>query len=127
MALLDWILVAFGAGIALTGVWIELRPERVVMLWSSQSGMNESGDWKLDAEPLRLIRRLGACFVFMGMFFAVQMTVDLTRLPWWTGTAGGLVASITAMVLVHRKARREQRRRGPVRQTRLPAKALELR
>jgi hypothetical protein len=122
MALLDWILVAFGAAVTLTGGWIVLRPERVVSHWSGQTR-----GWQLDSGALAQIRRLGSCFVFMGMFFAVQMTVDLTQLPWWTGTAGGLTASIASVILVNARVRRQQRRRGPVRQSPLPAKALELR
>ncbi len=74
------------------------------------------------------IRVLGSCFLFMGSFFAIQMTVDLTRLPWWTGTIGGVVAAIFAVTLVRgRVSRRRVRHQLPYAQQSLPKKVLELR
>jgi hypothetical protein len=64
----------------------------------------------------------------MGAFFALQMTIDLTGLPWWTGTLSGLAAAITAVTLVSARVRGKQhRRRRFVQQTPLPGKVLELR
>jgi len=74
------------------------------------------------------IRVLGSCFLFMGSFFTIQMTVDLTRLPWWTGTIGGVVAAIFAVTLVRgRVSRATPRRTRPYSQQTLPKKVLELR
>jgi hypothetical protein len=63
----------------------------------------------------------------MGAFFALQMTVDLTQLPWWAGTISGLVTAITAVAMVYARVRRQRRSvRRVIQQTPL-AKALELR
>ncbi len=136
MALLDWIFVIFGAAVALTGAWIQLYPERIIpglvqpglgqLDRQHQSGQNP--DWQLEPGARKQIRLLGACFLFMGTFFALQMTTDLTRRPWWIGTLSGLVSAIAAVTLVYRQVRRQQRRsRRAVPQSRLPEKALELR
>jgi hypothetical protein len=45
MALLDWILVVFGAAVALAGGWIQLHPERVVPLLG---GKSQEANWPLD-------------------------------------------------------------------------------
>ena len=125
MALLDWILVAFGAAVALAGSWIQLHPERVV---PSHTGARQSPDWQLDPAALSQIRLLGACVLSMGAFFALQMTIDLMRLPWWTGTLGGLVAAVASVAGTHARVRRQQRRcRRSIQQPPLPRKALELR
>src|SRR5208337_5483035 len=100
MAHLDWILVAFGAAVALTGGWIQLRPEQIFP--------RPAQSWPLDPGALRQLRRLGACFLFMGAFFALQMTSDLTRLPWWSGTVGGLAVGIASVRLVQVWVRRQQ-------------------
>jgi hypothetical protein len=125
MALLDWIFVIFGAAIGLTGSWIQLHPERVV---PHQSGARQSSGWQLDPAALFQIRLLGACFLFMGTFFALQMTIDLMRLPWWIGTLSGLVTAIAAVAWVHARILREQHEgRRSIQQSPLPEKALELR
>jgi uncharacterized membrane protein HdeD (DUF308 family) len=121
MALLDWILVVFGAAVALAGSWIQLHPERVIP-------NQPPPDWQFDPGALSQIRLLGACFLCMGAFFALQMTIDLMRLPWWTGTLSGLATAITAVAVIHARVRRQQRqRRRSIRQPPLPRKALELR
>jgi len=102
MAHLDWILVAFGAAIALAGGWIQLHPEHIYP--------RPTDSWPLDAGALSQLRRLGASFLFMGVFFALQMTIDLTRLPWWRGTLGGLFAAIAAVLLVQAVVRGQRRR-----------------
>jgi hypothetical protein len=117
MALLDWILVVIGIAIAFTGSWIQLHPERI----------SPSQDLQFDSSSLAQIRRLGACFLFMGDFFACQMTVDLIRLPWWMGTLGGMVTGIAAVLLVSVRSRRRQSHRRFVQQSHLPEKVLELR
>jgi len=125
MALLDWILVAFGAAVALAGGWIQLHPERVV---PSQTAPPQNPDWQLDPAALAQIRLLGACFLCMGAFFALQMTIDLMQLPWWAGTLSGLVAAFAAVTGIHARVRRQQvRRRRSIQQSPLPRKALELR
>lgn len=126
MVLLDWILVVFGVAVAATGSWLQLHPERILPAQSRDAAWAES---QMDARAMRQIRVLGSCFVFMGAFFAVQMTVDLTRLPWWTGTIGGFAAAIVAVTLVRgRVSRRRARHRQPfVQQASLPKKVLELR
>ncbi len=126
MVRLDWIFVVFGAVLALTGGWIQLHPERVV---PGQPGPHQSGpDWQIDPAARVQIRLLGACFLFMGAFFALQMTIDLVGRPWWTGSLSGLVTAIAAVTLVHARVRRQQRRgRRIVQQSPLPGKVLELR
>jgi hypothetical protein len=125
MALLDWIFVVFGAAVALTGSWIQLHPERVV---PGSSGERQSSGWQLDPVALSQIRGLGACFLFMGAFFTLQMTIDLAHLPWWTGTLSGLVTAIAAVALVHGRVRRQQRNgRRSLPPSPLPEKVLELR
>jgi hypothetical protein len=52
------------------------------------------------------VRRLGACFVFMGAFFALQMAINLTRLPWWAGTLSGLAAGILTVRALSAQVRR---------------------
>jgi uncharacterized membrane protein HdeD (DUF308 family) len=130
MALLDWIFVVFGAVLALTGGWIQLYPERVIP-GQPQPGRSQpcqSPDWQLDPGPRAQIRLLGACFLFMGTFFALQMTIDLTRRPWWIGTLIGLVAAVAAVILVYGRIRRQQYRgRRAIQQSPLAEKALELR
>lgn len=127
MASLDWIFVFFGAAVALTGGWIQLHPERVIP-GHGQGGPSQLGDWQLEPAARAQIRLLGACFLFMGAFFALQMTVDLTQLPWWAGTISGLVTAITAVALVYARARRQRRSgRRVIQQPPLAAKALELR
>jgi hypothetical protein len=119
MALLDWTLVAFGAAIAVAGGWIQLHPQRLYP--------QQSRGWQPDPNALAQIRLLGGCFLFMGVFFALQMTADLARLPWWTGTLSGLAMSVLAMKLVNAWVRRQRRRRGSIEQPSLPKKILELR
>jgi uncharacterized membrane protein HdeD (DUF308 family) len=139
MALLDWIFVLFGAAVALAGGWIQLYPERVIPGCAasahgehgrSESRQNQSSqihDWQLDPGPRAQIRMLGACFLFMGTFFAFLLTTDLMRQPWWTGALGGLVAAIATVVLVYRRVGRQQRRgRHAIQQSPLAEKALEL-
>ena len=124
MALLDWILVVFGAAVALTGSWIQLHPERVI----PNPARDPRPDRQLDPSALSKIRLLGACFLAMGAFFALQMTIDLMRLPWWTGTLSGLAMSITAVCAIHaRVCRRTRQPRRSIQQPPLPRKALELR
>jgi hypothetical protein len=120
MALLDWIFVVFGLAVALAGSWIQLHPERIYP--------RQAEGWPLDPAALAQIRILGACFLFMGTFFAAQMTIDLARFPWWTGTLCGSVFAITAMTLVRTRVQRQQRHcRRFVQQSPLPEKTLELR
>ena len=89
MALLDWILVAFGAAVAVAGSWIQLHPERVV---PGRTGPRKSG-LELDPAALAQIRLLGACFLCMGAFFALQMT--MTSCGFLGGPdLSGLVAAI---------------------------------
>jgi hypothetical protein len=122
MALLDWIFVVFGVAVALAGSWIQLQPERIYPRQAREPG------WPLDPALLSQIRLLGACVLFMGAFFALQMTIDLTRLPWWIGTISGFVTAIAAVTLVSARVRRQQRLlRHPVQQSSLPHKVLELR
>jgi hypothetical protein len=117
---LDWIFVAFGAAVALTGGWIQLHPQRIFP--------RREQPWPLDSSALAQLRRLGACFVFMGVFFALQMTTDLTGLPWWSGTVGGLILSIAAVSLVPAiVVRGQQRRHRAVQQGPMAKKALEMR
>jgi hypothetical protein len=118
MALFDWILVVFGLAIAFTGCWIQLHPERI----------SPGRELEFDSSALAQIRRLGACFLFMGDFFACQMTIDLSKLPWWMGTLSGLVTATLAVIVVSVRVRRGQvHRRGFAQQTSLPPKVLELR
>jgi uncharacterized membrane protein HdeD (DUF308 family) len=125
MALLDWILVVIGVVIGFAGSWIQLHPERVV---PSQMRAGSTQNWPLDSSALSQIRLLGGCFLFMGIFFALQMTIDLTQLPWWIGTISGLVMAIASVMLVRMRVRGQQhKRRRVVMQTRLPEKMLELR
>lgn len=125
MAGLDWILVAFGAAVALAGGWIQLHPEDIV---PRQNGLGQLSDRQLDPAARTQLRWLGACFLFMGTFFALQMTVDLTRRPWWAGSVSGLVISTAAVSLVYARVRRQQgRNRRTVQQSPLGKKALELR
>jgi uncharacterized membrane protein HdeD (DUF308 family) len=119
MAVSDWILVAFGAAIAFAGCWIELHPERILP--------GPAGEWRLDHSALGQIRLLGGCFLFMGVFFALQMTTILERLAWWMGALGGLAASVAAVALVDSRRRRQQRRHGAIAQRPLAGKVLELR
>jgi hypothetical protein len=120
MALLDWTFVVFGLAVALVGSWIQLHPERIYP--------RRAEGWPLDPAALAQIRILGACFLFMGTFFAAQMTIDLARLPWWTGTLCGLVAASTAMTLIKTRVQRQLRhRRLFIQQSPLAEKTLELR
>jgi hypothetical protein len=120
MALLDWILVVFGLAVALAGRWIQLHPERIYP--------RQAEGWPLEPGALAQIRLLGGCFLFMGVFFAAQMTIDLVRLPWWTGTICGFIAAPIAMLVVQAQVHRQQRyRRHFTQQSPLPAKTLELR
>jgi hypothetical protein len=95
---MDWMLVVLGAAITLPGSWIQLNPERLFP-------MND-GSWRPDRASLMKVRRLGACFVFMGAFFALQMAINLTRLPWWAGTVSGLVAGILTVRALSAHGRR---------------------
>lgn len=95
----DWVLVAFGGVVSLTGGWIQLHPERVLPLPANR---------QLEPAVLAPIRRLGACFLFMGVFFALQMSFDLTRRPWWGGTLSGLVTAVAAVLMVDARIRRRQ-------------------
>jgi hypothetical protein len=125
MALFDWIFVAFGAAVALGGSWIQLHPERVI---PRLSGSEQSASWQLDPAALSQIRLLGACFVFMGTYFALQMTIILTHFPWWIGALGGLVTASSAVALVRVRIRSQQQQgRNSIQQTLLPKKVLELR
>jgi hypothetical protein len=125
MALLDWILVAFGAVVALAGGWIQLHPERLV---PSQSGPRQNPDWQFEAGALAQIRLLGTSILCMGAFFTIQMSIDLVHLPWWMGTLGGIATAIFAVLMIGIRVRRQQRqRRCSIQQSRLPRKALELR
>jgi uncharacterized membrane protein HdeD (DUF308 family) len=108
MALLDWTLVVFGAVIAFSGGWIQFHPERLYP--------RHSRSYWHDAGALEQIRTLGGCFLFMGCFFAVQMTTNLVRLPWWTGTISGLLGSVAAVKLAGARVR-EQRLRAARRVT----------
>jgi uncharacterized membrane protein HdeD (DUF308 family) len=119
MALLAWTPVAFGVGIALTGSWIQLHPERILPRPVER--------WRLDPAALAQIRLLGACFLFMGVFFALQMTTNLKRLPWWMGTLSGLGASIATVALVDAQVRRQQRRSTTIQRSPMAEKTLELR
>jgi hypothetical protein len=121
MALLDWILVAFGVAVALAGGWIQLNPERVV------SGSQRNPGWQLDARTLSQIRLLGSCFLSMGTFFALQMTIDLVRLPWWTGTLSGIAAAVVAVTMVRARVRRQRFSPRDFSQQTSPQKTLELR
>jgi hypothetical protein len=100
MALLDWTLVVFGTAVALTGSWIQLNPHRLFPF--------EDGHWNVAPAAIAQVRRLGASFVFMGTFFALQMTIILSRQPWWTGTLSGLFAASAAVALLRSRARRKQ-------------------
>lgn len=122
MALLDWILVVFGLAVAFAGSWIQLHPEHIYPSQARQPG------WPLDPGLLAQIRLLGGCVLFMGAFFVLQMTIDLTRLPWWMGTLSGLLIAIVAVALVSLRVRRQQSPpRHFVQQSELPKKVLELR
>jgi hypothetical protein len=114
MVFSDWILVAFGAAIALSGGWIQLHPERILP--------RQAGRWRLDPTALAQIRLLGACFLFMGVFFSMQMTIDLKRLPWWIGTLSGLGSALAGVAAVDARRRRRVAQRSP-----LAGKTLELR
>lgn len=133
MVRLDWIFVVFGAVVAFTGGWIQLHPERVVPGHSGprqpgEGGPNQLASWQIDPAARVQIRVLGACFLFMGVFFTLQMTVDLMGRPWWIGTLSGLVISIAAVTLVHARVRRQHHRGRPIfQQSPLPGKVLELR
>jgi predicted small secreted protein len=120
MASLDWILVAFGAVVAITGGWIQLQPERIY------PRLDEA--WPMDPKAVSQIRRLGASFLIMGAFFALQMTADLTQFPWWNGSLAGVTAAIAAVSLVQMRVRSKRRHaRKAILQTALPKKILELR
>jgi len=115
IAVQDWIFVAFGAVVSLTGGWIQLHPESILP--------RQSEDWRWEPTALTQIRRLGACFLFMGAFFALQMGFDLARRPWWSGMLCGLVTAVAAVALVGAQSRRQR----ILRQSPLPEKALEAR
>jgi len=107
--------VGFGAVVSLTGGWLQLHPEGILP--------RQDEGWQWEPTALAQIRRLGGCFLFMGVFFAMQMGFDLARRPWWIGTLCGLAIAITAVVLV-----RAQSRRGRVdKHSTLPEKVLEVR
>jgi len=113
--------VIFGAAIALTGGWIQLYPERVVPGQSQPvpSQLGQRPDWQLEPGARSQISMLGACFLFMGTFFALQMTTDLARCPWWIGTLSGLATAIAAVTLTYGRVRR--RRRGTASSSAVPA------
>jgi hypothetical protein len=88
MNYLDWLLVLFGAAVAVCGGRLQLRPERIF------PGKKRA---ELGQRALGQLRLLGGSFLFMGVFFSLQMAVDLIRLPWWTGTLSGLAVAIAAV------------------------------
>ena len=115
IALQEWIFVGLGAVVSLTGCWLELHPEGILP--------RQGEGWQWAPAALAQIRMLGACFLFMGVFFAVQMSFDLARRPWWIGTLSGLAMAIAAVVLVSAQSRRRRAdKRSP-----LAEKALESR
>jgi hypothetical protein len=131
MALLDWIFVVFGVAVAIAGSWIELHPERIVPGHDIPGQSGDAANFleaQLDRRAFTQIRLLGASFLFMGVFFAFQMTVDLVGLPWWTGTISGFVIALLAVTLVGTRAKRKHRsHRYFVHQASPPKKVLELR
>ncbi len=86
MLLLDWLLVLFGALVALVGLWMRRKPGQVFALAGASPNQ--------DVELLAQVRLLGGCFLLMGAFFAVQMAVDLAHQPWWIGTVGGVAVAM---------------------------------
>jgi len=115
----------FGAAVAVGGSWIQLHPEHVI---PRQSGPNRSSNWQLDPAAISQIRLLGACFLFMGTSFTLQMTIILTHLPWWTGALSGLVTASVVVALVRvRIGRQQPKGRSSIHQTLMPKKVLELR
>ncbi|PSH03884.1 MAG: hypothetical protein CXZ00_09890 [Acidobacteria bacterium] len=123
MAIFDWILVIFGIAIALAGSWIQLHPELVFPREARVQG------WRLEPYQLAQIRLLGASILFMGAFFALQMTINLIGLPWWIGSIGGFIAAIAATVWTKIKIRRQQQQKNCrcVERSSLPQKVPELR
>jgi hypothetical protein len=125
MDYLDWIFVFFGTLVALAGCWIQLHPERII---PGHSGPRQLPNKRLNPAELTQIRLLGASFVFMGSFFAVQMTIDLIHCTWWKGTIIGTVTASLAAMSVYARVRRQQRQpQLLVQQTPLRGKVLELR
>lgn len=96
-----WMLVLFGAAVALSGSWIQLNPERIFPA--------QDGNWQPDAAALAQVRLLGGCFVFMGTFFAAQMALILLDQPWWLGTLSGVAVATIAMTLLNARNRARQR------------------
>jgi hypothetical protein len=86
MLLLDWLLVLFGALVALVGLWMRRKPGQVFALAGTSPNQAPA--------MLAQVRLLGACFLMMGSFFAVQMAVDLAHEPWWIGTLGGVAVAL---------------------------------
>lgn len=125
MDYLDWIFVFFGALVAFAGCWIQLHPERII---PGHSGPRQLPNGQIDSAELAQIRLLGGCFIFMGSFFALQMTIDLIRCAWWIGTIIGMITASAAVMLVYARVRRQQRRpQRLTQQSPLPGKMLELR
>ena len=123
MTLLDWILVGFGAVVAVAGGWIQLHPERVL---PDVDGVRQNADSPADLGALSQIRLLGSCVMFMGAFFALQMAADLARIPWWVGTFGGLVVAIASVRKVNSRVRQQWRASySTVEETSLTDKFLE--
>lgn len=90
MGYVDWLLVMLGAVIACAGGWMQAHPERLCAAMAP-------GNWRQAGQPMRQVSLLGGSILFMGLFFALQMSADLGRLPWWYGTLGGLVAALVAV------------------------------
>ncbi|MDR3765342.1 MAG: hypothetical protein P4M01_14735 [Acidobacteriota bacterium] len=79
----EWFLVLAGTVIALSGAYLRRNPERLF-----------PSHWAPDPASLAPLRRLGAGFLFMGAFLALQMAVVLTHLPFWCGTLAGVAAGV---------------------------------
>jgi uncharacterized YccA/Bax inhibitor family protein len=88
MGLLDWLFVLFGLLVAFAGLWMRRRPGQVFAV----VGASPMQAPKLLAQ----VSLLGACFLLMGCFFAVQMAADLAHQPWWIGSVGGLAVALVA-------------------------------
>jgi hypothetical protein len=102
MSLFDWLLVVLGAAIALCGGWIQLNAQQLYP--------RQLATWGPDRAALAQIRRLGASILFMGIYFSMQMTVDLVRLPWWVGSLMGLPLAILAVRVNGRTCKRRGER-----------------
>ncbi len=74
--------------VAFAGLWMRRRPGQVFAL----AGASPRQAPKLLAQ----VSLLGASFLLMGCFFAVQMAADLAHQPWWIGSVGGLAVALMA-------------------------------